>query len=68
MMKPRRTAEQRLANKQQLAHEAEQRALHPLTARQTIADSQAAPEFQANLERLKAERLAREAKLKAKGK
>jgi hypothetical protein len=67
MMKPR-TAEQRLANKQRLAHEAEQRALHPLTARQTIADSQAAPEFQANLKRLKAERLAREAELKVKGK
>ena len=57
MMKPRRTAEQRLANKQQFAHEAEQRALHPLTSRQTIADSQAAPEFQANLKRLEAERL-----------
>ena len=36
---------------------------------QTIADSQAAPEFQENLKRLKAERLAREAAgPKAKGK
>jgi hypothetical protein len=42
--------------------------LDPLATRQTIADSQAAPEFQENLKRLKAERLAREAGLKAKGK
>ena len=33
-----------------------------------MADSQAAPEFQENLKRLKAEPLAREAGLKAKGK
>ncbi len=62
MIKPRRTGEQ------QRADEAKQRALHPLTSRQTIADSQAAPEFQENLKRLKAERLAREATLKEKGK
>ncbi len=54
---------------QQVAHEADRRALHPLATRQTIAESQAAPEFQENLKRLKAERLAREAAgLKAKGK
>jgi hypothetical protein len=52
---------------QQVADEANRRALHPLASRQTIADSQAAPEFQDNLKRLKAERLAREAAgLKAK--
>jgi hypothetical protein len=61
MIKPKRSAEQ------QVADEAERRALHPLASRQTIADSQAAPEFQDNLKRLKAERLAREAAgLKAK--
>jgi hypothetical protein len=63
MIKPKRSAEQ------QVADEADRRALHPLATRQTIADSQAAPEFQENLKRLKAERLAREAaELKAKGK
>ena len=62
MIKPKRSAEQ------QVADEADRRALHPLTTRQTIADSQAAPEFQENLKRLKAERLAREAAEKAKGK
>ena len=54
---------------QQVADEADRRALHPLATRQTRAESQAAPEFQENLKRLKAERLAREAAgLKAKGK
>jgi hypothetical protein len=37
-------------------------------SRQTISDSQAEPEFQENHKRLKADRLAREAGLKAKGK
>jgi hypothetical protein len=37
------------------------RAVHPVDAKQTIAESQAQPEFQKNFERLKAERLAREA-------
>lgn len=50
---------------QQLADEANRRTLHPSTTRQTIADTQAAPEFQENLKRLKAERLARETGLKA---
>ena len=62
MIKPKRSAEQ------QVADEADRRALHPLATRQTIADSQAAPEFQENLKRLKAERIAREAGLKTKGK
>ena len=62
MIKPKRSAEQ------QIADEAERRALNLTVSRQTIADSQAAPEFQENLKRLKAERLAREAGLKAKGK
>jgi len=35
--------------------------LNPVGSRQTIADDQAAPEFQENLKRLRAERLAREA-------
>jgi hypothetical protein len=61
MIKPKRTAEQ------QVADEAERRALHPLASRQTISDSQAEPEFQENHKRLKADRLAREAKLKAEG-
>ena len=62
MIKPKRSAEQ------QVADEADRRALNPMASRQTIADNQAAPEFQENLKRLKAERLAREAVLKAKGK
>jgi len=60
MIKPRQSAEQ------QVADEADRRALNPLASRQTISDSQAAPEFQANHKRLRAERLAREAALKAK--
>jgi hypothetical protein len=62
MIKPKRTAEQ------QLADEADRRSLNPIGLRQTIAESQAAPEFEENLKRLKAERLAREARLKAKAK
>jgi hypothetical protein len=54
--------------KQQVADEADRRALNPLASRQTISDSQAEPEFQANHKRLRAERLAREVGLKAKGK
>jgi hypothetical protein len=66
MIKPKRSAEQ------QVADELERRALQPLSSRQTISDSQAEPEFHANHERLRAERLAREAAveigLKAKAK
>ncbi len=65
MIKPKRSAEQ------QVADELERRALHPLSSRQTISDSQAEPEFHANHKRLRAERLAREVVeigLKAKGK
>ena len=58
MTKPKRTAEQ------QVADEAERRALHPLTSRQKISDSQAEPEFEENYKRLKADRQAREAELK----
>jgi len=54
MSKEERSAEQ------QVADEADRRALHPLATRQTIADSQAEPAFQDNLKRLKAERIARE--------
>jgi hypothetical protein len=43
---------------QQVADQADRRALNPLATRQTIADSQAAPKIQENLKRLKAERLA----------
>jgi hypothetical protein len=62
MIKLTRSAEQ------QVADEADRTALHPVSSRQTIADSQAAPEFQENLKRLKAERLEREARPKAKPK
>jgi hypothetical protein len=62
MSKEKRSAEQ------QIADEADRRALHPLTSRQRISDSQAAPEFQQNHKRLRADRLAREAGLKAKEK
>jgi hypothetical protein len=40
--------------------------LNPVASRQTISDGQAEPEFQENHKRLKADRLAREAELKAK--
>jgi hypothetical protein len=62
MIKPKRSAEQ------QVADEADRRTLNPIGSRQTIAESQAVPEFQENLKRLKAERLAREARMKVKGK
>jgi hypothetical protein len=60
MTKPKKSAEQ------QVADEAARRALNPLASRQTISDSQAEPEFQENHKRLTADRLAREAELKAK--
>jgi hypothetical protein len=61
MIKPKRTAAE------QVEDEATRRALNPTGSRQTISDSQAEPEFQENHKRLKADRLAREAKLKAEG-
>ena len=54
-IKPKRTVEQ------QLADEASRIALRPIASRQTIADDQAGPDFYANHNRLRAERLAREA-------
>jgi len=62
MIMPKRSVEQ------QIADEADRKALNPIGSRQTIAESQAAPEFKENLKRLKTERLAREAALKVKGK
>ena len=53
---------------EQVADEANRKALNPNAAKQKISDGQANPEFQENRERLKAERLAREAGLKAKEK
>ena len=54
-----RPADKRSAE-QQVADEADRKALNPLVSRQTISDSQAEPEFQENHKRLKADRLARE--------
>ena len=51
---------------QQVADEADGIARNPLAMRQTIADSPADPNFQENHKRLKAERLARGAELKAR--
>jgi len=62
MSKEKKSAEE------QIADEANRKALNPNAARQTISDSQAEPKFQENHKRLKAERRAREAELKAKGK
>jgi hypothetical protein len=63
MSKEKRSAEE------QVADEANRKALNPTAARQKISDGQADPEFQKNRERLKAERLAREAaERKPKGK
>jgi DNA-binding NarL/FixJ family response regulator len=64
----RRRSKQKRSAEQQVADEADRRALNLQATRQTIADSQAAPAFQENHKRLKAERIAREAGLKAKGK
>jgi hypothetical protein len=55
MTKPKRSAER------QIADEAGRKAQNPNAARQTIADSQADPEFHENRKRLRAERLARDA-------
>lgn len=60
MTKLKRSAEQ------QVADEADRKAQNPVGARQTIADSHADPAFQQNHIRLRAERLAREARLKSK--
>jgi hypothetical protein len=60
MIKPKRSAEQHVAN------QADRSALGPLASRQTISESQAEPEFQASHKRLRAERLVREAGLKVK--
>ena len=55
--------------KEQVADEANRKALNPNAARQKISDIQSDPEFPKKRERLKAERLAREAaERKAKGK
>lgn len=54
-------AKQKRSAEQQVADEAERKAQNPNGARQTIADHQADPEFQENLKRLRAERLARDA-------
>jgi hypothetical protein len=67
-LKAKAMGNERKSAEQQVAEEADRRALHPLTSRQKISDSQAAPEFQQNHKRLRADRLAREAELEAKGK
>jgi hypothetical protein len=54
------SADKRSAD-QQTIDEAARKARNPNASKQTIADGQAKPEFQINRERLKAERLAREA-------
>jgi hypothetical protein len=55
MIKPKRSAEQQVAN------ELERRASKPISSRRSISDSQAEPEFHTNLKRLRAERQARDA-------
>ena len=59
--------EKRLAENR-IADEANRRALNPNASKQQISESQAAPEFEENHKRLRAERLAREATLTAKEK
>jgi hypothetical protein len=56
MIQPKRSGEQRVSD------DADLKAFNPLGSRQTISDSQAEPEFQENHNRLKADRLARDAK------
>jgi hypothetical protein len=57
-------AEKRSAE-QQVEDEAHRRALNPNALKQKISDGQADPKFQQNRERLRAERVAREAELNA---
>jgi hypothetical protein len=52
-------SEQKRSAEEQIADEADRKARNPTAARQKISEGQAAPEFQQNHERLKAERLAR---------
>ncbi len=59
------STEKRSAEKQ-VADEVNRKVLNPNASKQKISDSQAAPEFEENHKRLRAERLAREARLKAK--
>mgnify|MGYP003381653418 CR=1 FL=1 len=61
-MSTKRSAEQ------QVADEANRRALNPNALKQAISESQACVEFQENHKRLKADRIAREAASKVKGK
>jgi hypothetical protein len=56
------------SDEQHVSDEAKRRALDPNTSKQKISESQAVPEFEENHKRLRAERLAREAVLKDKGK
>ena len=58
MTNPERSAEQ------QILDEADRKAQNPVSARQTIADRHADPQFQENHQRLRAERLARDAGVK----
>jgi hypothetical protein len=57
---------QKRSAEQQVADEASRKARNPMATRQKISEGQAAPEFQENRERPKAERLAREAELNVK--
>lgn len=49
---------------QQLADEEERKSFNRIAARQTISEHESTPEFEENHKRLRAERLAREAKAK----
>ena len=60
MIKPKPSAEQEIEN------QASRKALNPNGFEQAISDNQAMPEFSENHNRLRAERQAREAELKAK--
>ena len=53
---------------QQVADEANRTALNPNASKQKISESQAVPEFEENHKRLRAERLAREARSKEESK
>jgi len=56
------------STEQKVADEANRTVPNQNAAKQKISDSQSVPEFDENHKRLRAERLAREAELKAKGK
>jgi hypothetical protein len=65
-LKEKKMAKGKRSALQQLADEEARKSFNRIAARQTIAEHESTPEFEENHQRLRAERLAREAKAKEK--